>query len=56
MLCSCNYVLCVDCYSQDEDVKAEREKVASMKNAGDSDAVVIKNLFKVVAVLLTCAR
>ena len=28
-------------------MKAEREKVASMKNAGDSDAVVIKNLFKV---------
>ena len=51
--CNCNRVLCVDSYSQDEDVKAEREKVASMKNAGDSNAVVIKNLFKVMVVLLT---
>ena len=37
---------------QDEDVKAERERVAAMKDAGScsSHAVVIKNLFKVMVV------
>lgn len=38
-------------HSQDEDVLAEKKNVAAITSANDSQAVVIRNLFKVLSVM-----